>query len=202
MKKLLALLFVGICSAQVSFPTTTLLGTIDKYYAGTIGLASAVALAPDYPGFAISTSGVGDPAGHNLIILMVDSEAMCQVAAPQGNYVEVIRGCQGTPTEGHMAGATVYIGPASWYLQNTPGGACVSQEQPALPRPVIPGGQLWNCVGNTWVPIGYALRPTAKPTPAGEIDRLDVLGFLAVVAIMMVALYFILRKQAEKEENG
>jgi hypothetical protein len=205
----LTLTVAGICFAQVSFPTTTLLQSIDKYYPGDIGLASTVALAPGYPGFAVSTSGVGDPYGHTGIIIMIDSEAMCQMAAPMGNYVKVDRGCQGTPTEGHNAGATVYIGPASWYLQNTPGGSCVSAEQPALPRPVIPGGQLWNCIppspaAGTWVPVGMTVKrkSTTDGSEPTKIDPLQIIGFIGVLALILIALYVLLQKHEENERNG
>jgi hypothetical protein len=206
MKIFLPLIFAGICFAQASFPTTTLLNGFDKYYPGTIGLASTAALAPNYPGFPVSTSGIGDPSGHTGIIIMIDSEAMCQMAAPQGNYVKVDRGCQGTPTEGHNAGATVYIGPPSWYLQNTPGGSCVSAEQPVLPRPVIPGGQIWDCIpespaAGTWVPVGMTIKRVAPPKSQGP-STIDVVGVLGVAALIAFALFVLLRRYKAEQDNG
>lgn len=158
--KLLTLLALALpLAAQPSFPTTTLAVATTNQSPDPIVLANISAVRG--PGLPISGSP-GDPFGYALTIILIDQEAMCvlQPPRPSGSVV-VSRGCQGTLTQNHSKGATAYVGAASWYLQNTPSGSCVAQENPVLPRIVLDNGALYNCIMGNWTLQGYSLKRPA-----------------------------------------
>lgn len=156
-----ALLLNSLAIAQpVAFPTTTLVGTLTGWPAAhqpatVIHLASTAAVIAGIN--PISTSGIGDPVGHTNVILMVDTEAMC-VNGPvmPGNLVPVERGCQGTYVRGHNNGATVYVGPPSYYTLTAPAGSCDEHALPVLPVVYLNTGGIYNCVAGSWVYEGLA----------------------------------------------
>lgn len=158
-----ALLFSSVAfAAPVSFPTTTLVGGLTGWPAAhqpsnLIHLASTAAVIPGIN--PISTSGIGNPAGHTNAILMVDTEAMCVTGAVMpGNLVPVERGCQGTAVTGHPNGATVYVGPPSYYPLTIPRGTCDVNSLPVLPVIYIETAGVYNCIDSFWVFEGLASK--------------------------------------------
>jgi hypothetical protein len=156
--KLLLLAMALPLAAQPPFPTTTLAQATTAQQADPIILANISAVrAPALPVAGGPT--IGDPFGYALTIILIDQEAMCVLQPPSKfGAVVVSRGCQGTLTQNHSKGTTAYVGAASWYLQNTPSGSCVAQENPVLPRIVLDNGALYNCVGGNWVLQGYSVK--------------------------------------------
>lgn len=153
--------------AQAAFPTTTLSSSLTGWPAAhlpatNIFLTSNAAIVPGQN--PISTSGIGEPSWHTAQILMIDTEAMCVSGpiAPNG-AIPVRRGCQGTRTEAHAAGAVVWVGFASYYTLTPPVGACDSHLQAVLPTIYLNTGVVYDCVAGSWVPIGLASDAKAQP---------------------------------------
>lgn len=156
--------------AQATFPTTTLSSALTGWPAAhlpatNIFLGSTAAIVPGQN--PISTSGIGEPSGHTNQILMVDTEAMCVAGSlnPNGS-VPVRRGCQGTKTEGHNAGAVVWVGFPSYYALTPPSGACDPHVLEVLPTIYLNTGVVYDCVADVWVPIGLASDTKAEPGDA------------------------------------
>ncbi len=145
MRKLsLFVITAAICFAQITFPTTTLTNATTAKDPQPIQVASVANIfAPNiYTG--------------NTIIL-VDQEAMC-VSRLLNNSVYIERGCQGTWTQDHAAGATVYAGYVYYFKQIPPGQygqTCVAAQIPVLPWIVLPGAEIWSCTNGQWVLTNY-----------------------------------------------
>jgi len=135
--------------AQATFPSTTLSRAVTATYSGPLAVASTTNILP--PGLPVEINGVGDPEGATMYVLLVDTEAMCVYNVDKHNNVYVIRGCQGTQTQAHAAGAKVYTGPASYYSFNDPGGSCNPPAIRVLPHITLPSGNIWQCTGGVWV---------------------------------------------------
>jgi hypothetical protein len=145
MRKLtLFLIAAAISFAQITFPTTTLTNATTAMSPQPVQVGSVANIFPPniYTG--------------NTIIL-VDQEAMC-VNSVLGLTVSVERGCQGTWTQNHAAGATVYAGYVYYFKQIPPGQygqTCVAAQIPVLPWIVLPGAEIWNCTNGQWVLTNY-----------------------------------------------
>ncbi len=76
------------------------------------------------------------------------------------------RGCQGTRTEAHNAGAVVWVGFPSYYALTVPHGACDPHVQQVLPTIYLETSVVYDCVANTWVATGLASDAKAAPGDA------------------------------------
>ncbi len=161
-------LFADVLPA--TFPTTTLNGSLTGWPAARqpatiIFLTSTSSLIPGQN--PISISGIGTPVGHTNAILMVDTEAMCVTGQllPNGG-VPVVRGCQGTRVTGHSNGATVWVGPPSYYAGTIPRGTCDRYSLQVLPTVYIETAGVYDCVDGLWVYTGLASgNRSAKSVP-------------------------------------
>jgi len=137
-------IFSAICIAQVAFPTTTLTGALTAKGSGPVSVASTANIHSYWMGTTI---------------LVVDGEAICPtLVIPVAGYVFASRGCQGTATQNHSIGATVYTGPPSYFYFLPPsgavvGGSCTASQFPVMPYIVLNAGggaTKWNCTGGIW----------------------------------------------------
>lgn len=153
MKKIIVLAFAAIsCFGQAAFPTTTLTFATTKKDPGPISVASVA-----------NIFGPNNFTGNTIIL--IDQEAMC-VNRVLNKVVHVERGCQGTWTQNHAVGATVYAGFTYQYKQIPPGGfggTCVAANYPVLPWIVLPGASIWNCTNGVWVVTGGGGFSAKKP---------------------------------------
>jgi hypothetical protein len=103
-----------------------------------------------------STAGINSFWTNPQTIMVIDGEAVCANFVV-GSYVTVNRGCQGTNSQNHAAGATVYIGPpqAFYFLSpGVPGGACNPPLYQYTPYIVLNSGGnaiKWTCTGGVWI---------------------------------------------------
>lgn len=129
MKKLAALLFAlaALARAQSSPTTTTLANAITDY---------------DTQLVVASASGVSLDG-----ILYLDHEAM-RVTGINGTAIAVRRGTEGTRAWSHAAGATIYTGPASAFIQIDLYGTCTYPS--AITRLNVLNGNIWQCQSGAW----------------------------------------------------
>lgn len=103
------------------------------------------------PGQPVANGAIDAPTGSNVTILYVDKEAMRVQVAPNGTTVTVLRGTDGTESAPHASGATVWVGPSSYYWnsyqngQGEPTGTCTATLLPVLPVISIRTGNVWTC---------------------------------------------------------
>lgn len=136
-------IFASICAAQLAFPTTTLNSNMTPQSPWLINVAS--------------TAGMNSFWSFPQTVLVIDGEALCINLVLPGGYVQAERGCQGTNTQNHSVGATVYVGPGSYYYFLPPGSAgqpCTASNYMILPWIVLNSGGnavKFNCTGGVWV---------------------------------------------------
>ncbi len=143
---LLAILAIVTCaSAQSTYTTTTLSAALSAS-----GRSTAVVLGSttnvNVPNLPVSQGGIGQGSGNAAVTyLMIDRELMRVNSLGAGTIVNVERGFNGTVATAHNSGATVYVGPASWFRDVDPRGACVRANLPVAPFIVWSTGSLWDC---------------------------------------------------------
>lgn len=153
---------------QATFPTTTTNGQMTLLSA-EIPLASLANVHS--PGFPTPSGGIGQPSGIQSTgwILLIEQEAVC-VDGVWGSTIVGSRGCQGTTTQAHNQGTTVWTGPAYFYHPLDPtaysGYSCVSAQQYVLPWITLPSGNIWDCTGGFWV-----LRAPTLRRPHGHVSK-------------------------------
>lgn len=111
--------------AQTTINTTTLATAVTSVSATSVAVASA------------STIAVGQQ-------LYIDKEVMV-VTAINGTQLTVTRGMAGTASAKHASGRVVYSGPANYFVQTSPSGACVLADQVYYPVINTTTGQFFNC---------------------------------------------------------
>lgn len=148
--------------AQATLNSTTLSAAVDASQT-TITVASATNVAVNY-------------------ILFVDREAM-RVISLTGTQVRVVRGHGGTGARAHAASATLYTGPANYYSANevVPGSTCTSTAEVALPRIVLPTGNVYQCTNSIWYALGSEVGSIQASFVQGgtAADALDTIFFIA-----------------------
>jgi hypothetical protein len=157
--------------AQATLNSTTLSAAIDAAQT-TITVASATNVAANY-------------------ILFVDQEAM-RVISLTGTQVRVVRGHGGTGARAHSASAVIYTGPATYYSANevVPGSTCTSTAEVALPRIVLPTGNVYQCTNSIWYALGSMVGAIQASFVQGATpaDALDTIFFLADRDYVLVAV--------------
>lgn len=148
--------------AQATLNSTTLSNAIDATQTRFV-VASATNVAADY-------------------ILFVDREAI-KVNTLSGTTVTVTRGYSGTRAAAHAAAAITYTGPANYYsaVSVTPGSTCTSTAEVAIPRVVLPTGNVYKCSNSQWEQIGAVIGQVQASFVQGATaaDALDSVFFLA-----------------------
>jgi hypothetical protein len=165
----IAALFAASFSAfgQATTSSTTLSAAIDNRQQSFV-VASATGIT--VPSFAVPNN----PTGGNQTILVVDQEAMF-VTGVNGTFITVIRGYAGTLGMPHANGATVWLGPPTYFpagdFQPKAGG-CTSTAELNLPKINLATGLQLNCVGGVWVaqntPLPYNLTDGEYIVPPGN----------------------------------
>lgn len=126
---------VGSAFGQTAMTSTTLSTAITTTSSNAIVVASATGItAPTNPA---ANGSIGGPQTSALTVLMVDKEAM-RVTSINGTTIYVQRGFQSVATS-HLSGATVWVGPASYYGAYVPSGSCTPNLLQVLPRIVLAG---------------------------------------------------------------
>lgn len=158
----LAALAVAPAFAQATLNSTTLAAALDAS-SSTISVTSATNVAVDY-------------------VLFVDREAM-KVVSLSGTQVRVIRGYSGTAARAHAALATLYTGLERYYQPSevVPGSTCTSTSEVALPRVVLPTGNVYQCTNSIWYSLGSTVGQIQASFVQGgtAADALDTVFFLA-----------------------
>jgi hypothetical protein len=137
---ILATLFAALAAASPVYAQATLNATT---------LSSAIDAAQT----TITVASATNVAVNN--VLFVDREAM-RVISLTGTQVRVTRGHNGTAARAHGAAAILYTGPATYYSANevVPGSTCTSTAEVALPRIVLPTGNVYQCTNSIWYRVG------------------------------------------------
>ena len=152
------LAFAGISAFGQATMTSTTLSTAINSYQRTLTVASATGINP--PGNPISVTEIGSPSGNAAYtMLYIDREAF-QVLAVSGTTITVARGYQGTTSNAHVSGATVWVGPPEYfgnqYYGNNfgPSGACTASQLRVLPLIVPTTGDQYTCLsGGNWIKL-------------------------------------------------
>ncbi|MCL5743269.1 MAG: hypothetical protein M1541_04960 [Acidobacteria bacterium] len=131
---------------QAAWTTTTLSAAVTSAGASDIIVANATNIAAPSNPVAYNP---GTPSGSGITVLYVDREAM-RVNAVNGTYIKVSRGYMGTKATAHASGATVYVGPAPYFLLSEPAGSCTLTALPVQPSIVPSTGNFFYCVDSVW----------------------------------------------------
>ncbi len=131
----------SLAFGQVTMTTTTTSNAINAT-ATAFNVASATGIVA--PSFAVPNQPTG-----NQTILYVDHEAMF-VTGLNGTYITVIRGYASTIAEAHVSGATVWVGPPSYFSFNEKDhfGACTATNETSLPKINVDTGHIFTCGSN------------------------------------------------------
>ena len=157
MKSILALFVISPClfAQTAAMPQTTLAQAIPNNIVNQIVLASVTNAKA--PGLQTPPGGLDTPVGisPNTVLLTwpPPSEAMSiyQVGAPGlTNRVYVRRGMYSTYPKAQPQGLLIWTGPARYFANNNPSGACNQYATLVLPVITIPSGSVWNCTASRW----------------------------------------------------
>lgn len=153
---LVALALSTLGHAQATLTSTTLSAPITSTSANTISVTSAT-------GFTARTT-----------FAFVDREYMAVVAV-SGTSIRVIRGSSGTAATTHASGATIYVGPGTYFSGSDRAGSCTSTDELVLPVINIKTGTQYQCTGSLWViSNGPGTQGTGLtslgPNAAGTVD--------------------------------
>ncbi len=134
---------------------------------------------------ATNMTAPGSLANQYNTYLVIDGEAMA-VTSISGTYIGVRRGYPSGGIGAHANGATIWFGPANYFLQAAPSGSCVAGNIVALPAVLIPGGpgsanggstgDLFDCINipgqTTSATTQWVQRAAGKPLAHadGEFD--------------------------------
>jgi hypothetical protein len=117
--------------------------------------------------------------------IFIDREAM-RVRAINGLYLTVSRGVSGSPAQGHVDNAHVYIGAGGdgdelRFYSSSPGGSCTRSSERFLPRVVPNTGYVYDCLAGVWTVIrGQRSQRTVEFVQGGTAaDALDTIFFIA-----------------------
>jgi hypothetical protein len=153
----LAVLLVssGCLHAQATLASTTLSAALTGTDSSTTpGASTDVIYLTSVAGF------VQNSVGQYTTLLYVDFEAMDVVAVLNSTTgrVRVVRGAWGTQASAHLNGATVYVGPPSYFGGAGGGGAygsdkhgaCTATAELVLPFINISNGNMFHCIASQW----------------------------------------------------
>jgi hypothetical protein len=158
---LVAALALGQSSTSSNWTTTTLSTAISVTPGSALDITQVLVgtACSNVPFFTVgyAQGGQGQPTSAQANFLYVDRELMRvsgSTASPTTSscLVPVQRGVQGTRRQAHVSGATVWIGPASWFL-SPPGavstlvGACPSAGLSHYPMINVVDGSFVSCDG-------------------------------------------------------
>lgn len=153
---LTVILAVSALAQTASFPETTFLQPVTNIVTNQLVLASIQSAFA--PGVQESKGVIGSPYGISSNTVMLSwpppSEAFSiyQVgAAGLTNRVFARRGMYSTYPSTHAQGQLVFLGPANYFRNNNPSGACNIFSTLVLPTITIPSGVVWNCTNSRWV---------------------------------------------------
>ncbi len=158
-----AFLCATLALGQVAMTSTTTSAAVNNT-AFAFNVASATGIVA--PSFAVANQPTG-----NQTILYIDHEAMF-VTGLSGTYVTVIRGYAGTLAESHVSGATVYLGPPSYFSFNEKDhfGACTATNETSLPKINVDTGHIFSCGSSgQWAQV---MNGTQTGSPASTISFL------------------------------
>lgn len=141
-------------SAQITMTSTTLSTAVTSTSGTTVVVASATGIS----------------AGR---FLFIDREFM-KVVSVSGTTISVVRGVSGIVST-HASGATVYLGPGSYFINYDHAGSCTATNELVLPQINVRSGNIWQCTSSVWVvlagPAGSATSLTAlTPSAAATVD--------------------------------
>ncbi len=135
----LALVLASLAFGQVSMTNTTLSSAVNgTATAFTVAAATGIVA----PSFAVPNQPTG-----NQTLLFVDHEAMF-VTGISGTYVTVTRGYASTFATAHASGATVWVGPPSYFEYAEKYGACTSTNETSMPKINTVTGHIFSCGTN------------------------------------------------------
>lgn len=147
---ILAAFLVLPASAQITMTSTTL--------SSAIGVGDTTLVVASATGISARTMSINT-------MLYVDQELM-SVDSVSGLRITVRRAASPTVGAAHNSGATVYLGPPSYYANNDPYGACVSATITVLPRIVPATRKLWQCIDSNWTEVSIS-APTFRDATDG-----------------------------------
>jgi hypothetical protein len=93
------------------------------------------------------TSATGFSVGR---LAYVDREAI-SISSVTGTTISGLRGANGTQAGTHASGATIYVGPPTYFTTYDRAGSCTATSEVVLPRVNISSGNVWTCTGSLWV---------------------------------------------------
>jgi len=145
--RVLIAFFVCLASvfAQGSITTTTLSAALagGRNAPNVMYVASATSFFA--PGVAESQGGVGSPLNPPVLTLALIDRELVRVNRINSTTISIERGWGGTSAAGHASGATVYVGPASYFPQADPVGTCTAGTLAVLPYLSYRSGTIWTC---------------------------------------------------------
>lgn len=190
MKRIIALLLLGLAGsvssfAQTAMTQTTITGAITSNQT-TFQVASATGIVgPSYVGNPTQTPG-------SATLLVIDNEAMF-VRGISGTLVTVQRGASGTVATAHNAASVVWAGNPNLYLSADPSGSCTvaNTTNPTIvtTNAYRVQSHFWNCVNSNWQPVFTTgtITPTAVTTATTSSQTFTVHGLAAGELIDMVS---------------
>lgn len=168
---IILLLLSTLAFSQSTLQQTTLNSAINGGTSATGGVVLQTTIFPaSLTGFNPPTQGA-----QNGSIVAIDTEFMqvLGVNTVTGGVL-VSRGVWGTQARGHVAGATVYVGPPNFFKNFDPNGLCAPSLEQALPTVSAASGDVFTCDTNTnvWVrqasPWIYKFADGAIPFTASQ----------------------------------
>jgi hypothetical protein len=134
--KVLTLLGLLVALASAGYPQATLTQTT---------LAGAVTSDTQTVFYVASATGFV----ANTTMAYVDQEAV-NVVGVSGLFITVTRGQQGTKSQPHVSGQTIYVGPFNYFTARDYSGSCTSANQTVLPFINVLSGNLYTCDNGQW----------------------------------------------------
>lgn len=194
--KILLLMLLATASTsllgQAALQQTTLFTPVNGGTSATGGVVLQTTITP------ASLAGITAPSqgNQNGSIMVIDTEFMQVLGINSAlGTVQVARGVWGTQARGHVAGATVYVGPPNFFKNYDPNGACVPSLEPVLPTVSSASGDVFTCDTNTnvWMrqasPWGFKFTDGAIPFtfsqcfPSVSGNAGAIVGFTTVGAV-------------------
>ncbi len=167
---------------------------------GPTTLTNAITAAQDHIVLG-NNAGISAPGTNKITLtnLMIDSEMFEAIAIdpPGTNYVHVTRGVRQSLRTLHQAGATVWAGPTTAFVQSNPSGSCTRIALAYVPLISIQTHDTFDCLGVTgkWVRTsgpdssydGTAIASGASPTVTPPAQTFKISGTSAIATIVTPA---------------
>lgn len=142
-----------------------------------------------------NNAGISAPGTNKIALtnLMIDSEMFEAIAIdpPGTNFIHVTRAVRQSLRTTHQAGAIVWAGPTSSFVQSVPYGACTRTALPYVPLIEIATHDTFDCLGGVWVKTsgpdssynGTAIASGSSATVTPPAQTFKISGTSAITTI-------------------